>query len=208
MKFRCSAAGLALCAFLAAPAMAQSSGHVDANGMPTDHSTPAEHAQTERLNRGISAANRAADAQADQNNAAYQAAQQNYHRQLEQHQRAQQRYENRTAAYESLRDRYAAERAAYHRHVWPSRWSHWTLEESDNHLIGQRVQLIGGDRVGTVRDVAHTPSGRVEALLVDLDNARTVWIDRADIRYDRADGVVMTNLDRADLHHMAESERL
>jgi hypothetical protein len=34
-----------------------------------------------------------------------------------------------------------------------------------------------------------------------------VWIDSADIRYNRADGIVMTNLDRGDLRHMAD-ERL
>jgi hypothetical protein len=40
-----------------------------------------------------------------------------------------------------------------------------------------------------------------------LDNDKIVWIDSADIRYNRADGIVMTNLDAADLHHMAD-ERL
>ena len=40
-----------------------------------------------------------------------------------------------------------------------------------------------------------------------LDSDKVVWIDSADIRYNRADGIVMTNLDRADLHHMAD-ERL
>lgn len=208
MKFHRLAAvsSVALCAMLAGPALAQP--HVDANGMPTDHSTPAEHAQTEQLNQGISAANQAADAEAAANNAQYQQQQQQYQEQLQQNQAAQQRYQDRTAMYEDLRARYAAERAAYHRHVWPARWAHWTLDESDGHLVGQRVQLIGGDRVGTVRDVAHSSTGRVEALLVELDNAKLVWIDRADIRYDRTDGIVMTNLDRVDLHQMADQERM
>ena len=43
--------------------------------------------------------------------------------------------------------------------------------------------------------------------LVRLDSAKVVWIDRADIRYDRGDGVVMTNLARDDLRAMAD-ERL
>jgi hypothetical protein len=47
----------------------------------------------------------------------------------------------------------------------------------------------------------------VEALLVRLDSDKTVWIDQADVRYDRGDGVVMTDLDRADLRQMAD-ERL
>ena len=40
-----------------------------------------------------------------------------------------------------------------------------------------------------------------------LDSDKVVWIDGQDVRYDRADGVVMTDLDRSDLHQMAD-ERL
>jgi hypothetical protein len=184
---------------------------VDANGMPTTHSTPAEQAATAALNNQVSDANRMADAQADQNNAQYQQQQQQYQDQLQQHQAAmqenqadQQRFENRTAAYEALRARYAAERAAYHRSVWPARYSRWTLDESDPGLKGQRVEIIDGDRVGTVVDIAHAPNAHVEALLVQLDSDKLVWIDQADVRYDRADGIVMTNLDRSDLHQMAD----
>ena len=103
-----------------------------------------------------------------------------------------------------LRARYAAERAAYHRGVWPDRYIHWTLDESDPGLKGQRGEILSGDRVGTVIDVAHSPSGRVEGLQVRLDNDKLVWIDQADVRYDRADGIVMTNLDRTDLRQMAD----
>ena len=45
---------------------------------------------------------------------------------------------------------------------------------------------------------------RVAALLVRLDTGKLVWIDAGDVRYHRADGVVMTNLDRRDLIHMAD----
>ena len=69
------------------------------------------------------------------------------------------------------------------------------------------MQLLSGNRVGTVIDIAHAPDGNVEALLVRLDNDKVVWIDTGDIRYNRADGIVMTNLDASDLHHMAD-ERL
>jgi hypothetical protein len=111
----------ALCAFLAAsPVLAQD--HVDANGMPTNHSTPAEHAQTATLNNQISSANSLADAQAAQNNAQYQAAQQQYQEQLRQNQEARQQYEaskkayeNQAAAYENLRTHYVAEYGAYDR---------------------------------------------------------------------------------------------
>jgi hypothetical protein len=205
--------GLALSAFLtAAPAMAQD--RVDANGMPTTHSTPAEHADTADLNNQITNTNAATHQQAAATDSQYQAQQQQYQDQLQQNQQAQQdyqqksqAYDDQTARYESLRARYAAERAAYHRGLWPDRYAHWTLEENAANLIGQRVEILNGDHVGTVRDVAHSPNGRVEALLVELDSDKVVWVDQADIRYDRGDGVVMTDLARNDLHQMAD-ERL
>jgi hypothetical protein len=225
MKFSLLAAtsGLALCAVLAgSPAYAQGSypapsgDRVDANGMPTTHSTPAEQAQTAAINSDVAASNAAADAQAntqaDTNNAQYQQQQQAYEAQKQQYQQQldknaaqQQRYQNRTAMYEALRDRYAAERAAYHRGIWPERYSHWVLVHEDP--VGERVELITGARVGTVIDAAHAPDGDVTALLVRLDDDKVVWIDTGDIRYNRADGIVMTNLDRSDLRHMAD-ERL
>jgi hypothetical protein len=225
MKFTLLAAvsGLALCAALAgSPAFGQGSypapsgDRVDANGMPTTHSTPAEKAQTAEINNEVAARNAAADAQAnaqaDRNNAQYQQQQQAYEAQKQQYQQQlnknaaqQERYQNRTAMYEALRERYAAERAAYHRGIWPERYSHWVLVREDP--VGERVELITGARVGTVIDAAHAPNGDVTALLVRLDDDKVVWIDAGDIRYNRADGIVMTNLDRSDLHHMAD-ERL
>jgi multidrug efflux pump subunit AcrA (membrane-fusion protein) len=225
MKFKLLAAtgGLALCALLTgSPASAQGSyptpsgDRVDANGMPTTHSTPAEKAQTAAINNDVAANNAAADAQtnaqADTNNAQYQQQQQAYEAQKQQYQQQldknatqQQRYQNRTAMYEALRERYAAERSAYHRGIWPERYSHWVLVHEDP--VGERVELISGSRVGTVIDAAHASDGAVTALLVRLDDDKVVWIDSADIRYNRADGIVMTNLDRGDLRHMAD-ERL
>ena len=218
-----AASGFVLCAVLAgSPAFAQGSyptpsgDRVDANGMPTTHSTPAEKAQTAAINNDVAANNATADAQADaqassnqaqyqQQQQAYEAQKQQYQQQLDRNAAQQQRYQNRTAMYEALRERYAAERAAYHRGIWPERYSHWVLVHEDP--VGERVELINGARVGTVIDAAHAPNGDVAALLVRLDDDKVVWIDSADIRYNRADGIVMTNLDRADLHHMAD-ERL
>jgi len=136
--------------------------------------------------------------------AQYQAQQQQYQGQLQQNQAQQKDYQDRTAAYASLEGRYAAERAAYHRGVWPDRYSKWVIVERDAGLIGERVQLITGSRVGTVIDTAHVANGNVSALLVKLDDDKIVWIDASDVRYNRADGIVMTNLDRADLSHMAD----
>ena len=209
-----AASGLAFSSFLiAAPAFAQSA-RVDANGMPTTHSTPAEQAETAAINNQVAAGNAAADAQSDANNAqyqaqqqAYQSQQQQYRNQLEQNHEQQEQYRDRTAAYEGLRARFAAERAAYHRGIWPDRYAKWVIVERDANLIGERVELISGSRVGTVIDTAHRPNGNVSALLVRLDNDKIVWIDSADVRYNRAEGIVMTNLDAGDLHHMAD-ERL
>jgi type II secretory pathway pseudopilin PulG len=201
--FLAAASGLVLSTLLiASPVFAQ--GRMDANGMPTDHSTPAEQAETAQINNQVKANNAAADQQADANAATYQAQQQQYQTQLQQNQVQQQEYQDRTAAYQGLRERYAAERAAYHRDVWPDRYSKWVIVERDAKLIGERVELVSGSRVGTVIDTAHAPGGHVTALLVRLDNDKVVWIDAPDIRYNRADGVVMTNLDAADLHHMAD----
>ena len=205
-----AASGLAISAFLIiSPAGAQD--RVDANGMPTNHSTPAEKAETAQINNQMgvttTAPSAAATAQSDANNANYQAQQQQYQSQLQQNQAAQQEYQDRTAAYQGLRARYAAERAAYHRGVWPDRYTKWVIVERDAKLIGERVELLSGSRVGTVIDTAHSTGGHVDALLVRLDNDKIVWIDASDVRYNRADGIVMTNLEASDLHHMAD-ERL
>lgn len=209
-----AASGLAFSASLiVSPAFAQGE-RVDANGMPTTHSTPQEQAETAAINKEVAASNAAADAQANANNQAYQAQQQQYQQQKQQYQNEldrsqtqQQQYRDRTAMYEGLRARYAAERAAYHRGIWPDRYEKWVIVEHDPNLIGERVQLLNGNRVGTVIDTARATNGNVEALLVRLDSDKVVWIDIADVRYNRADGIVMTNLEASDLRHMAD-ERL
>jgi hypothetical protein len=203
---------LALSSFLAASsAVAQNDysaarpgTQVDAQGMPTHHSTPAEHAATADLNNQISGANAKADRTSDQDNRQYQVQQRQYQNQLQQNQTAQRQFQDQAASYDNLRLHYAAERAAYHRAIWPRRYSHRTLEGNEGNLAGQRVEIVNGDRIGTVTDVVHSANGRVEALRVTLDNNKIVWIDQADVRYDRADGIVMTNLDRNDLRRMAD----
>lgn len=197
-----AASGLALSAFLvAAPANGQ--GRVDANGNPTNESTPAEKAETAAINNQVQQNNAAADAQA-------QAQQQQYQNQLQQNQAAQQSYQNakanyanEIANYDAIRERYARERAAYVRGVWPARYARLMIVNAET-VIGERVQLITGARVGTVIDVDLNASQRVSALLVRLDNDKLVWIGSGDVRYHRADGVVMTSLDRRDLYHMAD----
>jgi hypothetical protein len=177
---------------------------VDAQGMPTTRSTPAEQAQTSEINNQMGAKNSAADTKAATDNVQYQEQQKQYQGQLQQNQAQQQDYQDRTAAYNGLRDRYAAERAAYHRGVWPDLYVKWVIVDRDAGLIGERVELINGSLVGTVIDTAHVADGNVSALLVKLDSDKIVWIDAGDVRYNRADAIVMTDLDRADLRHMAD----
>lgn len=203
-----AASGLAL-TLLLSPAFAQTQdsperGRVNADGMPTTHSTPAEKAETAQINREVGAANAAVDAQTNANNAQYQAQQQQYQGQLQNNQIQQAAYADKNAQYNALRTRYAIERAAYRRGEWPGRYRTWVVAATDRNLIGGRVQLISGSRVGTVTDTAHAVNGDVTALLVRLDDDKVVWIDSGDVRYNRADGVVMTNLNRADLRHMAD----
>ena len=102
--------GLALSAFLtAAPAMAQD--RVDANGMPTTHSTPAEHADTAELNNQTTNTNAATDQQAAATDSQYQAQQQQYQDQLQQNQQAQQDYQQKSQAYSDQTARYESLRA-------------------------------------------------------------------------------------------------
>jgi hypothetical protein len=211
--------GLALSAFLiAAPAMAQeanstsapSGDRVDANGMPTTHSTPTEHAQTEDLNGQAASTADQSTAQTDTSDAQYQAQQQQYQQQLDQNQKAQQDYQDQKAAYadatadyENMRARFAAERAAYHRDLWPADYRPWELRP-DFAVMHARVEITNGDRVGTVTGIARDHGGRIEGLEVSLDGGKLVWIDAGDARFNRADGILMTDLDRSDLHQMAD----
>lgn len=204
-----AASGLSLCVFLAAPAFAQSA-HVDANGMPTDHSTPAEHAETARLNNQISQSNAEISAQDNNNRAKYQLQQEQYQQQLQRNQAAQEDYQDQKAAYqnqhahyEALRDRYRAERAKYRRYDWPSTYADWRLK-SDASVMQARVQLINGDRVGSVIGLARTPDDEIEGLEVRLDSGKVVWIDADDARLNRSTGQIVTNLYASDLRQMAD----
>jgi len=199
----------AITAFVAGASFAQGGNPIpgertDANGMPTTLSTPSEKAQTIEINKQVGADNAAVDAKAATDNAQYQEQQRQYQGQLQQNQAQQRDYQDRTAAYNSLQTRYASERAAYRRGVWPDRYVKWVILDRDAGFIGERVQLITGSRVGTVVDTAHFANGNISALMVRLDSEKIVWIDANDVRYNRADGIVMTNLDQADLRHMAD----
>jgi hypothetical protein len=204
--------GIALSAvLLASPAgawggySASGGDRVDANGMPTTHSTPEEQAQTAELNNQAAASAVPAQDQTSAKDAQYQAQRQRYQLQQQQYQDQIRDHEAQQERYEDLRARYAAERAAYQRDFWPEH--HWTVVGRNANAIGERVELISGNHVGTVVDTAHAANGDIEALLVRLDNDKVVWIDSMDVRFNRSDGVVMTDLGFDDLRRMA-NERL
>ena len=189
------------------PAMAQQAGdNTDSSGMPTTHSTPAEHAQTQTLNnsaadnaattnQAVDQANSQAQAQSDQQ-------QQQYRQQQEQYQAAQQNYADQSARYEAEHGRYAAERARYHREAWPARYEN-ELIVSRAGLLDSRL-LADNHDVGRVTDIATGPGGHVDAVRVALDHDRgNVWIDADDLRFDPDHHVVVTDLSRHDLHEMA-----
>lgn len=203
----CLSAGLVLTAL---PAFAQSySGHVDANGMPTDHSTPAERAQTRALNNQVQSGNEAIDQKAAQQKARYDAQraqyeqqQARYHDAMQRHEKQQSDYRARHTAYEDARAHYNAEYGERRRHAWPDH-GRWVVIDRDINPVGERVELINGQRVGTVIDVMRGPGGHVQALKLRLDRGRLVWIDADDVRFNRDGRVLATDLDRQDLWEMA-----
>ncbi len=148
----------------------------------------------------------ATNAQANANDAQYQAQQQQYQNQLQQNQSAQADYAARIQAYYSLRARHATERAAYRRGAWPATWREWRLQR-DARLIGDRVEIMVGARVGTVEYVVRSSSGAIDALAMTLDNGKQVWIDENDIRYNRNGNVNHQPGSRRPLSH-ARSARL
>jgi hypothetical protein len=208
MKFRnyLAISGVTLSAFLVAGpfAMAQ---NVDAQGMPTTSSTPAEQAQTLQLNQNAAdaaaGANSQAASQASANDTQNQVQQMQYQNQQGTYEAQKEDYDAKMVAYDALRDRYATERAAYHRDLWPDSYTNRLLM-NDAGLIDSRVEVVNGDTVGRVTDIARGPNGHIDALRVALDNGQITWVDAADVRFDHDAGIVMTDLSRNDLNAMTE----
>ncbi len=203
------AGGLILCLGVAAmPALAQS-GTRDANPMPRDRSTPAEQAETAKLNQQIDETNRESQAKYDRAQADYQAKQRQYQEALQKSEAAQKRYQDEKAAfdkstadYEAQRAQYRAKRGTYRHYDWPSRYADGPLND-DAGVMNAGVKLINGDRIGRIVGLAHARDDKIEALKIQLDNGQPVWIDVADARFDHADGMVVTDLYADDLRQMA-----
>ena len=136
-------------------------------------------------------------------NAEYQQRLQQYQQQQTQYQAQKQNYDAQAARYQAARDRYRAERAAYHRFGWPAHYEHSIIADKGE-LLGAPVRTYNGREVGHVEELSLSPSGHVDAIRVTLDrNARNVWIESADLRFDADKRIVMTNLNRDDLYLMS-----
>jgi hypothetical protein len=146
------------------------------------------------------------------NNANYPVQQQRYQSLLQQNQAQQERHRDHTAADDNLRTHNAADRATYHHSIWSDCDVTWaSVEQVVNligaNLVGERAQPSSVSRVGALIETADVTNENVEGLLVRLDNDKLVRIDPTIGHYERADGIVMTNLEASDLHHWAD-ERL
>jgi hypothetical protein len=97
MKIAVSVAAMIL--LMSTASFAQDGGRVDANGMPTTHSTPAERADPAQINNQIGVSNAAAGSKTATDSADYQAKQQQYQGQLQQNQAQQQDYQDHTAGH-------------------------------------------------------------------------------------------------------------
>src|SRR5215469_15936735 len=197
MNFRATTLGGAALAgilMLAGPALAQSNYY---NTNPT----PAERAQTDRLNgNAADQAQRDVDSNASANSE-YQAQQNAYDRD-----RAD--YDAKRDAYDRARERYEAERYVRgYGHRWDAFYGYTRFHDVDRmhsgELLGLPVSTRGGDRIGRIRDVSVNGDGRITRVSVSVGYGRSAWIDADDLRFDPAAHVVRTDLSRGQVDGMA-----
>ena len=134
---------------------------VDANGMPTTHSTPQEHAATADLNNQVANTNASTDQTASakpppltanirRSSSNIKISCSRISRRSRTISRSRRPMPNQTAHYENLRARYRRRTRRLSSRPLAGRLSRWTLDEMRPDLIGQRVEIINGDHVGTV----------------------------------------------------------
>jgi hypothetical protein len=200
---------------LVVPAFAQNdsalhtSDYMGANGMPADHSTPAEQAQTRALNAAIVDANHAADAEAAAQRQQYESQRARYSEQEARYHGAMERHARQQADYAARRNAYGLQRARYNtallhqRHGWPDN-DKWLVVEAAPDPVGLAVQSLDGTHVGTISEVARGPGGHAEAFLLQLDGANKAWIEGTDLRFDAVSRVLVTNLGADDFRAIAD----
>jgi len=171
--------------FLAVAAVAQVS----------DKPLTPEEMQTDQLNRGVEQDNQNAQDR-------YEHQQKVYDQQQQQYANAKASYEDEAARYLAAKDRYAADRARYQRGEWPSRYERLTFLDSDQ-IVGAPVKTYTGESIGRAEGLARI-DGRVQAVRVLLnDSTQHVWIDRADLRFDKNERLLVTDFAEHDLKTMA-----
>jgi len=211
--------GLALSAFLiAAPAMAQqdnsfpapSGDRVDANGMPTTHSTPTEAAQTDNLNQQADGAAQQSTMQGSNSDAQYQAQQQQYQNQVQQYQDQRQQYRADSENYsQNLRAYDLAKYDWYYPQAYTYRYGGesglqplYLIAEPSQQLAQVPVEGPGGTWVGRVRNVEIGPDGRPARVEIALNRRVSVWVHPGDLRLDPDEHILYTDLTRGELWGM------
>jgi PRC-barrel domain protein len=185
-----SAAAFAVAAF-AGTSVAQQSYY-------NTHPTPEERTQTGALNAQQAKDNgTTVDGQPGSiADAQYNAQQLQYQNQLEQYKSQKNQYQNRLERYEYDR--------SHPSDWWHARYDHATLDGfyavPRQNLIGKEVDERDGLRLGHIRDVEHTPDGRVERVDVALNFNRATWIDATNLRYDASAQVMFTDVPADELY--------
>jgi len=212
-----SVAALATTLCLAAPGMAQSTGAGDTG---PQYSTPAEHQQTEGLNKqyidGTTQSPAALNGDtAAQNETSPPQAQpgsreQQYQEQLRQYQAEHERYQAEHGGFaQNLRDYDVA------RYDWsyPAAYAYrygdaddlrplYLIAAPGEQLAHAPVEDPSGRWVGRVRNLETAPDGRPARVEVALNRRVSVWVQPGDLRFDPVRHVLFTNLTRDALWSM------
>jgi len=205
------AAALALAGSFAAPGFAQYSGN------PPQVSTPAEKAETSRLNEsaqgGTTASPAALNGQGgstvapSQENQARQA---QYQEQMDQYAQDRARYEAQRRHYERNIHRYDEARYYFtdYPHAYPYRYEDahlvrlYLLPEASQQLAHVPIEGPDGQWVGRVRNVEIGLDGRPRRIEVALNHRVSVWASPGDFRYDSVNKVLYTDHSRADFWNL------
>ena len=204
-------AALALAASFAAPGFAQYSGN------PPQVSTPAEKAETSRLNEsaqdGTTASPAALNGQggsivapSEQN----RARQSQYQDQMDQYEQDRARYEAQRRHYERNIHRY--DEARYHFTDYPRPYPYryrdpelvklYLIAEPSQQLANAPVEGPDGRWIGRVRNVELAPDGRPRRLEIALNHRVSVWVSPGNFRFDAANKILYTDMTRADFWNL------
>lgn len=216
-------AALAVGSILAAgaPAVAQYAGN------PPQVSTPAEQAETARLNQSAASGTMQSPDELNgtvSSSGAPAMQQVQYQDQQQVYQQQQQQYEQQRGMYQEQQDRYRAQRHQYIRdlrrydlaryefidypRVYVYRYRDARLQPvyliaDPSHQLAQvPIEGPSGHFVGKVRNIETAPDGRPLRVEVALNRIVSVWASPGHFRYDPYDRVLFTDLSRDDLWNM------